>query len=1726
MKPGAINRVAKHVALRPTARRATSRRDTAPERQARTLAARFTEGALGLSVTPVPAASFVLPNSVGRPLPAGLRGELEAAFDADLHALRVHDDESAAVTAQTLGAAAYASGRHLAFGRGQYRPDTEPGRQLIAHEVVHALQQAGRATHGARLRVIDAAGSGLPQYDELPDFDFLKLAHAPSKTSASRNSYDAVVRELEPLMKGSDPKAGLQAYGLVVVPMMRTLKWPHHAESLLYDACKQQGLFELAAQLIERDNFLGGNRVNTVGWSSAVVTELQKRNGGWAVYANAIQRVGWLNGYERDWLKQFEAFAVGDRNMAVVSLPRTAAKGGNGTISDHRKALGEQLNEYKTVSNNEWVYRGLLLMESLDDERVNGCSAIRKKSREEAGTSLPWSFAERRLRAQAIVEWGDELHTRAAGLWGVEDRADTAAIVTALQPYLKQLGKQINAIGSKAKALWDQAESVESQLASAEGADAASLQALTERRDLAARLGASKGLPTVLAQLLRDLNRNEPGNDPRSFDETTYRQRAEPWVQQLDDLSEQTIAAARLAAFRSGHDDEALAWIALDAFVMRLGSHLLWSVDTEAQSSTKRPPVASADDAQFWRIEVAQWIRMVAKPLNWNVAVSAADQIRLARLEDLGVLAILAFDDGEFFKLDGLADDAMFEQARKDGGTKAIGGLEPFTLETLVIFYRGVFLRDLARDLRNLTPASNQAEQAIVNAGTAVPFLVTEAKKALQTPQPQRWHVRDSRYAPKASDTRDFGDVVSAHPAYQDLLRSQVPAGFDTVVPVSPIRDIYVWSLPPHGGMDALLRTSRIFQGLVADTFGARLKPETRFERQRKLPLEKWLQLLRETLAKKLKNADFLSKEWPVMVKHLYDLAMGEYNAALDGFRAAFIQAMRLDRQLIAARLRPLLQRHADDHYDYRAIKLALRLLYQFNGANRVLEDIDRERQLALLLLEVAPELQAALKYARGFDIVYQMLGFTEPALPRARELTLYTIAQRRDWLPDHENDDAWIKARLKPLEATGNRLREVRESVQQARGFEANKDRQHIVAYVKYSSPLPLMTELYARHGGLVAPAETKGWRVIEVLRGFVYHPAYGAASGGASYAPPQFLEPDGKTELAATDDEPLLRVQVIRRQPPRANGQPVPPKLIDTMVLTRQHLDEFADIFNGLNWAGFGSAMKNVQAGIEAFLEFYLDVAELIPGVGPAIAAARITAAIAEFLTSADYQALLDAAEGGLADVVNGLFDTLTQQVDSDQIVLLLLFGDPRLEMVLARSTIGTGEAKLGGSGGSSGRFGALKKVVDAFRRLGRALFKTLRKLDRYVTGPMQNLRVFSSTRPLLSYGLQFAADHIFQIVSLARKISTLIAALDGAGGDAKRVREIEADIKSQQAGFGQQLHQMLQALQAFKLPHEVINITPAIAVVLEVAEAFVVKRTGFVGKAINLAMKHSGAYAVINQHFAQAIVDAGADPNVIWREKVVPQIEQQFNQARDDLVTRINEVLQSETFKDVFDPVPAVTPLKVATDSGMHFEETSTDYLPPADEPDVAPQASADRPLVPHPAALPGPDAGQPLPSTLRRRAETGMGQDFGHVRLHTGAAGQGMTDAFGADALTSGSHVYVRRGKLTQTMDHELVHVVQQTGTRPLGRAHNTTPVAGHPERGLDYRPENEAQAHEVAAAMRRGGGANMGGGPGRAPACNPSGVNWFTIARLMREVSNLEAVTESARRPMRSPVPSS
>jgi peptidoglycan hydrolase-like protein with peptidoglycan-binding domain len=77
----------------------------------------------------------------GQALDSTTRAFFEPRFGHDFSGVRVHTDGQAAEGARAVQARAYTLGRNIVFGSDEYAPATAVGKRLLAHELVHVVQQ-------------------------------------------------------------------------------------------------------------------------------------------------------------------------------------------------------------------------------------------------------------------------------------------------------------------------------------------------------------------------------------------------------------------------------------------------------------------------------------------------------------------------------------------------------------------------------------------------------------------------------------------------------------------------------------------------------------------------------------------------------------------------------------------------------------------------------------------------------------------------------------------------------------------------------------------------------------------------------------------------------------------------------------------------------------------------------------------------------------------------------------------------------------------------------------------------------------------------------------------------------------------------------------------------------------------------------------------------------------------------------------------------------------------------------------------------------------------------------------------------------------------------------------------------------------------------------------------------------------------------------------------------
>jgi hypothetical protein len=102
---------------------------------------RMKSDALASGATTAPSSVDNAISSGGQPLDKSTKNFMESRMGYDFSNVKIHNDSSAHRSSKEINALAFTHGNHIVFGSGQYQPNTNSGKKLLAHELAHVVQQ-------------------------------------------------------------------------------------------------------------------------------------------------------------------------------------------------------------------------------------------------------------------------------------------------------------------------------------------------------------------------------------------------------------------------------------------------------------------------------------------------------------------------------------------------------------------------------------------------------------------------------------------------------------------------------------------------------------------------------------------------------------------------------------------------------------------------------------------------------------------------------------------------------------------------------------------------------------------------------------------------------------------------------------------------------------------------------------------------------------------------------------------------------------------------------------------------------------------------------------------------------------------------------------------------------------------------------------------------------------------------------------------------------------------------------------------------------------------------------------------------------------------------------------------------------------------------------------------------------------------------------------------------
>ncbi|MEP7218864.1 MAG: DUF4157 domain-containing protein, partial [Bacteroidota bacterium] len=160
----------------------------------------------------------------GRSLDPDIAADFGDRLGHDFSGVRIHSDDAAATSAGGMSARAYTVGTDIVFGAGEWRPGTSEGRRLLAHELVHVVQQSrgGRWIAPSSLAVSQPTDPAEREADHVADEVMRSNGAAPairgSGRAMARKPLDVTTIDKEIVQAATPPVAGTGATPGTVAP--------------------------------------------------------------------------------------------------------------------------------------------------------------------------------------------------------------------------------------------------------------------------------------------------------------------------------------------------------------------------------------------------------------------------------------------------------------------------------------------------------------------------------------------------------------------------------------------------------------------------------------------------------------------------------------------------------------------------------------------------------------------------------------------------------------------------------------------------------------------------------------------------------------------------------------------------------------------------------------------------------------------------------------------------------------------------------------------------------------------------------------------------------------------------------------------------------------------------------------------------------------------------------------------------------------------------------------------------------------------------------------------------------------------------------------------------------------------------------------------------------------------------------------------------------------------
>jgi hypothetical protein len=1349
--------------------------------------------------------------------------------------------------------------------------------------------------------------------------------------------------------------------------------------------------------------------------------------------------------------------------------------------------LWDDQNTSTGLADNELFFDTVYKLKSADQDRSEAMSLLESRHKQNEPLADP-------LRTR---QWMSMMVSR---LYREVEKAPG--------PIYNRVVKDIIALADEASQFWDSVLS-----------DGHSRKRLDELKPFANGADGQilKAELVKLAKLI--FQRNEGAlPTPKEFSDNVARAKVSLGKFSYQQLEEKLIAVTRKDKF----DPSLARWY---GFQLRALADLQFILDAYKYSADAGFPGGRADVRIATRLKLAENFILFGYNFSWDELQTRSQQVLMATEPDQADNEVALLGDWDRDKEVGIADLSTENKGFTSSSMiQGFGGLTSRDLSNLFLFeYYQRFTGEIKRILETNKEEGDYGQWRSRVLGRAQDAMSDVRKPRRYLMPPGTFHIALAPAAGEegapanAANRTPFSEIVMAHPKTTAYL-SSIDAGFEIsetksmaifeVKPPSFGEPLYFWAIPPLKPLVAQLKTLEINLGGVPvklddlvsiEILGFEAKKAARDAKENATiadtpaapaapPEADWITWLKafmrigETLQAPIQEA----------IHMMLETARGK---AYQGLDDAMRRAETQDRQmLLKFRVRPLLEDYDGTSSTFTNPSDALGMVQNFVLTVHPLTDQD--------LHETAIILELFRDGAGTVDLVdifskkvtrYELIVTWQTMMRRAvRQASQGSMFVRNVLTKDEKADDKWIAKTIPRIQLAIDAMEKRKEESQLEFGFfgrKPSRERSYTTAdyllgpalnqalendkYVDVPANLVDFGSGRRILAGADFTIDSVTWRLVEIKTEFEFHPDWGNPYEQDSYLPSKLLvegepsEIDPKTHKRPTNRELLV---VFR------NGHELHLHENDDSLL--------AELSNAVGIQVIVESMAELAAFIEKSMEVMMDLAEFIPGAGQALMAARLAASLISFIASDEFA---EIKEKVLQDPA-GFIEELAKMVAGE------LFRPERIADWILLGTLVPSELKNLKAGPSkrpkrqTNRPGTMAKFAQLIAKLvgvGAGFYRSLSRVRRRGGQAYLGIESFVHIHPALLLAFELGGDYIELLETAYHMVADRVG---------------KNDLMSSFEGFPGTYGSIIEAINSIEIPHEIIPMDVILSLILDLIIDRLGAKYKAAGKAILYVLDQLGYRQEIMKALAKQIPEA-IDPNHYWGEFVDDTLAPKFNEFRDDSVNALSGALQKLG-------LPAFTPDQAGkvklTRSGTDFPEAEAMLT---EEPDSL--------LRYVPVTAPSP--GAPLSAPIRHTFEKSFGHDFKHVRLHGGDDAGAVTSRYHADAITTGSHIFLkpgldpREGRGAHVFRHELSHVLQQTGSRPLGEKHPQHAVLGQPQQGLKYSPAAESAADRMAKAAARSPSA-----PVRVEKQDEYGLmpafSLSTVGRVLRRLSRGEAMT--------------